>query len=170
MNVPKSIELAMAEIIRKYAEIGKGVTVRAWQSLASDGSWKENPDRTFPMIDVRCSSPKTDDNESTLQVECAVLMGAKTDDDKDHAFISAMYEAVQGVCDNLFSQFRTTTGSTYAANTEIYDFLASIIANAGADAFTFGGLTFGEGLSPADDGGTNMIGITMVIHYSRSDF
>jgi hypothetical protein len=74
------------------------------------------------------------------------------------------------VCDNLFSQFRTATGSTYTADTEISDFLASIVANTGADAFKFGGLTFGEGLAPADDAGINMIGITMVIHYSRSDF
>jgi len=170
MNVSKAIEIAMAETIRKYAEMGKGVTVRAWQSLASDGSWKENPDRTFPMIDVRCSPPKTDDNESTLAVECSVLMGTKTDDDKDHAFISAMYEAVQGVCDNLFSQFRNATGSTYTADTEIADFLASVIANVTAAGFNFGGFTFGDGLAPADDGGINMIGITMVIHYSRSDF
>jgi len=170
MNVPKAIELAMAETIRKYAEMGEDVTIRAWQSLASDGSWKENPDRTFPMIDVRCSPPQTDDNQSTLQVQCSILMGTKTDDDKDHAFISAMYEAVQGACDNMFSQFRTTTGLTYTADTEISDFLDSVIVNAGADAFQFGGLTFGEGLAPADDGGINMIGITMVIHYSRSDF
>ncbi|MFA5423472.1 MAG: hypothetical protein WC374_06395 [Phycisphaerae bacterium] len=170
MNTTKAIELAMAETIREYAEIGEDVTVRAWQSLESDGSWKENPDRTFPMIDVRCSPPKTDDNESTLAVECAILLGTKTDDDKSHAIIADMYAAVQGVCDNLFSQFRTTTGSTYTVDTEIYDFLTSVVANTSATAFQFGGFTFGDGLAPADDGGINMIGITMVIHYSRSDF
>lgn len=170
MNTTKAIELAMAETIREYAEMGEAVTIRAWQSLASDGSWKKNPDRTFPMIDVRCSPPKIDDNESTLAVECAILMGTKTDDDKDHAFISAMYEAVQGVCDNLFSQFRTTTGSEYTSDTEISDFLASVVANTSAAAFQFGGLTFGDGLAPADDGGINMIGITLIVHYGRSDF
>jgi hypothetical protein len=170
MNTTKAIELAMAETIREYAEIGEDVTVRAWQSLESDGSWKENPDRTFPMIDVRCGPPKTDDNQSALQVECSILMGTKTDDDKSHALISEMYEAVQGVCDNLFSQFRTTTGSTYTADTEIYDFLASVVANTSADAFQFGGFTFGDGLAPADDAGINMIGITLIVHYGRSDF
>jgi len=170
MNVSKAIELAMAETIRKYAEMGEDVTIRAWQSLASDGSWLEHPDRVFPMIDVRCGPPRTDDNQSTLAVECSILMGTKTDDDKDHAFISAMYEAVQGVCDNMFSQFRTTAGSTYTADTELYDFLDRVVTEAGASAFEFGGLTFGDGLSPADDGGINMIGITMVIHFGRSDF
>ena len=170
MNISKSIELAMAETIRKYARLGEGVTIRAWQSLEADGSWKENPDRSFPMIDVRCSPPKTDDNQSSLAVECLILMGTNTDDDKDHAFISAMYEAVQGVCDNLFSQFRTTAGDTYTADTEIYDFLASVLTNTSADAFQFGGFTFGDGLAPADDAGINMIGITLVVHYGRSDF
>jgi len=170
MNVSKAVELAMAEIIRKYAEMGEEVMIRAWQSLASDGSWKIDPDRKFPMIDVRCGPPKTDDNQSTLAVECSILMGTKTDDDKDHMFISAMYEAVQGVCDKIFSQFRTTSWATYTADTEISDFLASVIANTTAAKFNFGGFTFGEGLAPADDSGINMIGITMVIHYSRLDF
>jgi hypothetical protein len=170
MNITKAIELAMAEVIREYAEMGEDVLIRPWQSLAADGSWKVDPDRKFPMIDVRCGPPKTDDNESTLAVECSILMGTKTDDDKDHAFISAMYEAVQGVCDNLFSQFRTTPGSTYTADTEIADFLASVVASATAAKFNFGGFTFGEGLAPADDAGINMIGITVVVHYSRSDF
>jgi hypothetical protein len=176
MNVPKAIELAMAETIRKYAEMGEGVTIRAWQSLASDGSWKKDPDRTFPMIDVRCGPPKTDDNQSTRSVECSILMGTKTDDDKDHAFISDMYEAVQGVCDDLFSQFRTETTNVYTG-AEISYFLAGVkndpnggAERASAASFEFGGFTFGDGLSPADDGGINMIGITLVIHFGRSDF
>lgn len=159
----------MAETIRKYAEMGEDVTIRAWQSLASDGSWLENPDRVFPMIDVRCGPPKTDDNQSTLQVECSILMGTKTDDDKSHAFVSDMYEAVQGVCDKLFSQFRSETTATYTG-AEISYFLDRVETEAGSDYFEFGGLTFGDGLSPADDGGINMIGITMVIHFGRSDF
>ena len=166
MNTTKAIELALAETIRKYSQLGEGVTIRAWQSLESDGSWKENPDRTFPMIDVRCSPPRTDDNESTQQVECAILFGTKTDDDKSHAFISAMYEAGQGVCDNLFSQFR----SGVFTGDEIAYFLDNILGNIGADAFQFGGLTFGDGLAPADDSGINMIGITLIVHFGRSDF
>jgi len=166
MNVSKAIELAMAETIRKFAEMGEDVTIRAWQSLEADGSWKENPDRSFPMIDVRCSPPRTDDNQSTLQVECAILFGTKTDDDKSHAFISAMYEAGQGVCDNLFSQFRS---GTYDGD-EIKFFLDKIDEETESDVFKFGGFTFGEGLSPTDDAGINMIGITLIVHYGRSDF
>ena len=166
MNTTKAIELAMAETLRKYAQMGAAVTIRAWQSLEADGSWKENPDRKFPLIDVRCSPPEHDDNESTLQVQCAILMGTKTDDDLSHAFISSMYEAVQGVCDTLFAQYKTRvfTGE------ELAYFLARVVAETSTDAFQFGGLTFGDGLAPADDDGTNMIGITMIVHYGRSDF
>ena len=166
MNTTKAIELALAETIRKYAQMGEAVTIRAWRSLEADGSWKENPDRKFPMIDVRCSTPKTDDNESTRQVECAILMGTNADDDKSHAFISDMENAVQGVCDTIFSQFRSGgfTGE------EIAYFLARVVAETSTDLFQFGGLTFGDGLAPADDGGINMIGITMIVHYGRSDF
>jgi len=166
MNTTKAIELAMAETLRKYAQMGAAVTIRAWQSLEADGSWKENPDRKFPLIDVRCSPPGHDDNESTLQVQCAILMGTKTDDDLSHAFISSMYEAVQDVCDTLFAQYKTGvfTGD------EIAYFLARVVAETSSDAFQFGGLTFGDGLAPADDNGINMIGITMIVHYGRSDF
>jgi len=166
MNTTKAIELAMAETLRKYAQMGAAVTIRAWQSLEADGSWKENPDRKFPLIDVRCSPPGHDDNESTLQVQCAILMGTKTDDDPSHAFISSMYEAVQGVCDTLFAQYKTRvfTGE------ELAYFLARVVAETSTDAFQFGGLTFGDGLAPADDNGINMIGITMIVHYGRSDF
>jgi len=166
MNTTKAIELAMAETLRKYARMGAAVVIRAWQSLEADGSWKENPDRKFPLIDVRCSPPGHDDNESTLQVQCAILMGTKTDDDLSHAFISSMYEAVQDVCDTLFAQYKTGvfTGD------EIAYFLARVVAETSSDAFQFGGLTFGDGLAPADDNGINMIGITMIVHYGRSDF
>jgi hypothetical protein len=166
MNVSKAIELAMAETIRKYAQLGEDITIRAWQSLESDGSWKENPDRSFPMIDVRCSPPKTDDNESSQQVECAILFGTKTDDDKSHAFVSDMYEAGQGVCDKLFKQYRTGVFT----DTEIAFFIKKVETEAGTDVFTFGGFSFGEGLSPSDESGVNMIGITMIVHFGRSDF
>ena len=166
MNIPRAIEIAVAEVIRKYAQLGEGVTIRAWQSLAVDGSWTAATDRAFPVIDVRCGPPKTDDNQATLAVECAILMGTKTDDDKDHAVISAMYEAVQGLIDTIYAQFRTGTFT----GTEIAYLLARIEAESSANAFQFGGLTFGDGLAPVDDDGVNMIGITLTFHYGRSDF
>lgn len=166
MNTPKAIELAMAKTLRKYAQLGEDVLIRAWQSLEADGSWKENPDRSFPMIDVRCGPPRTDDNQSTLNVECSILCGTNTDDDKSHAFVSAMYDEAQRVCDLLFSSFRQ--GS--CTDEELAFFLNAVVAEAGANAFQFGGFTFGDGLAPTDEGGINMVGVTMIVHYGRSDF
>ena len=168
MNVSKAIEIAFAEVIRDHAEIGEDVVIRPWQTLAADGSWAENPDRAFPVIDIRCGPPMTDGNQTTLSVECSILMGTKTDDDKDHAFVSQMYEAVQELCDTLFAQFRNGAG-TYSED-PLKQFLDSITANSGATLFGFGGFTFAEGLAPVDENGINMVGIAMVTHYSRADF
>jgi len=166
MNVPKAIELAFAEAIRENAEMGEGVVIRAWQSLEADGSWAENPDRYFPCVDIRCGPPKTDENQSTLQVACAILMATKTDKDKSHAFISNMYDTIQKVCDDLFGAFRQASETTEPLQT----WLATVQDNVASGAFYFGGFTFGDGLAPSDDGGINLIGIEMNIHYSKTGF
>lgn len=153
-------------MLREYAQLGEGVTVRPWQSLRFDPSWQEDLDRAFPLIEVRCSGPSTDSNQSTLFVSVKLLCGTKTDDDKDHAAISAMYESVESMCARLFSQFRQTEG----VEVELAAFKAFMLGNTDAGAFQFGGLTFGESIDPYDDRGCNMMGITMGVHYGRSDF
>lgn len=164
MNVPKAIEIAIATLLREFGNLPDGVTIRAWQTLPHDKTWKADTDRTFPMIDVRCSPATTDDNQATLQAGCAVLCGTKADDDRAHELVSVIYEAAQGVLDRLFSQFRTSSGS------ELSRFLALMQANAGANAFQFGGFTFGDAMAPFDQSGVNMIGTTLTVHYGRSDF
>jgi len=164
VNVSKAVELAFASLLRDHAQLGKGVTIRAWQSLRTDGSWSPAVDRAFPLVDVRCSPFMLDPNETTLKVEVALLCSTKVDDDKDHAFVSAMYEELARVCSLLFSQFKTTTGEELAA------LLASIQANVDAGQFQFGGLSFSAPVAPKDEDGVNTIGITMSVHYGRSDF
>lgn len=170
MNIAKALEIAFAHVIRAYGEIGAGVTIRCWQTLRADGSWNAAKDRDFPVIDVRCSPPAPDESaESTAIAECAVLCGTKAADDKDHAAISALYAGTQDAMDRLYAGFRgnATHAPVYAA------FLAKLTDAMGAtDAalFSFGGLTFGGGTAPYDDDGVNMIGLTMRVHFSRSDF
>ena len=165
MNVPKAIELAFAKVIRNYAEMGAGVVLRPWQSLNYDGSWDEEKDRTFPLIDIRCGPGQTDDNQRTLFAECSIICATDNDDDKGHTFISDMYEAVQTVLDGMFSQFIAGTQSTSV----LAEFLAEIQTVTGT-GFIFGGLEFESPLPPADDAGSNVIGITMKVSYSRSDY
>jgi hypothetical protein len=98
-----------------------------------------------------------------MYCECAVLCGTKTDDDKDHAVISSIYGEVQRVLDLLYSQFIGTAGEEYAA------FSDALAAEAG-DGFNLGGLSWGTPAAPYDDGGINMIGISIRVHFSRADF
>lgn len=164
MNVARAIELAYAQTLREYAELGAGCAVRAWQSLRNDPTWDVEKDRTFPMVDVRVSAPRFDDNAHTMYCEAAVLCGTKTDDDIDHAAIQSLYGAVQGVCDLLYAQFLAGTDGT-----ELTYFKSVLTTELGA-SFHFGGFTFADGLAPYDNSGVNMIGISMQVHFSRTDF
>jgi len=166
MNLPKAIEQVLADLIRSNAAVGPGVIFRPWQTLQADNNWDASVDRIFPLIDIRCSAPTTADNQVARSVECAVLMGTNADDDRDHAFISNMFEEVHQFLDQLFIQFR-------AGNFDA-DPLASFVEDTqalvgDASRFRFGGLTFGAGMEPYDDGGINMLGITLEVHYSRDD-
>jgi hypothetical protein len=166
MNVAKAIELAFADLIRKQ-ELGAGVHVRAWQSLRADTTWDVTKDREFPAVDIRTAPQQFDmDAGSTMFCETAILCGTVADDDRDHAAVSALYEAVQGACDALYADFRGGTGTLLTA------FVAAITLALGSEGvkFSFGGLTFGGSMAPYDEGGSNMLGLTMRVHFSRSDF
>lgn len=163
MNTAAAIEIAVAAVLRQYAELSAGTAVRAWQSLRMDSGWNEEKDRTFPLVDVRCTPPAFDDNERTMYCECAVLCGTKTDDDKDHAIVSSIYGEVQRVLDAVYSQFINTPGNEYNAFTSTVGVILD-------DGINLGGLSWGTPLAPYDDGGVNMIGVSIRVHFSRSDF
>ena len=171
MNTPKAIELAFAELVRRHAELGKDTLIRAWQSLAVDGSWEETKDRDFPLVDIRCAPPRTEQTQSTMAVDAALLCGTKGDDDRDHAIISALYEAVESVCNRLFAQFMTLAGTApnQAEHPELFTFLAKLDELLSPASFHFGGLAFGTPQPPFNENGVQMIGITMVVHYGRPD-
>lgn len=166
MNVPKAIEQALADVIRANAELGANVTVRAWQSLRHDASWEENIDRVFPMLDIRCASPSMGANQVSLSCDCSLLVGTNADDDKDHSFVSQMYDAVQNFLDGMYANYRAGNHDSEPLKTYI-DKVQSLV---GADQFRFGGLQFGDGLEPYEDAGVNLIGISLITHYGRDDF
>jgi len=165
MNEPKAIEIAFADVIRRYGLIGEGVTIRAWQSLDRDGTWDDEKDRAFPVVDVRCGPPQTDENERTLFCECAILCGSAADDDKSHAQVSQIYAGVKDVLDALFSQF-----IQQAAGDELTHFSLALDDELGENFGGVGGLSWGAGAAPYNDAGINMVGATMRVHYSRKDF
>jgi len=166
MNVAKAIEIALANTLRRFGNLTPDVLVRAWQSLDTDPRWSEDVDRDFPMVDVRCAPYRVDDNQSTLSNDCAILCGTISKDDQTHAAVSKLHDDVQGVIDRLFSQFRLN-----ADGAELTFFKAEMLRlMASANRFTFGGFTIGDPLAPTDQNGISLIGISLVVHYSRADF
>ena len=161
MNVPSAIEEAYADLIKGY-ELGSATMVRCWHGLRKDTKWKPDPDKTLPCVDVRCGPPKMDENERTLSVDCTLQAFTKAVTDKNHQDINRIEQALQEACDAMYSQFIAQAGTEYAT------FIAAI-AKACSGA-TVGGFTFGEGLAPYDEDGQNTVGISMTVHYARSDF
>lgn len=165
MNTASSIEKAIATAIRENADLPDGVTIRCWQDLEHDATWTESEDRTFPMIEIRASPPRTDDNQSTLSIETIIIVGTQLADDKNHAVISDIYSRVQLVTDKLYAAFRT--GVSNDAYVSFTDAMASETAGG---TFNFGGFTYGAPLAPFEDRNAVMIGVNLITHYSRDDF
>jgi len=165
MNASKAIEKSIANVIRDHADLPDGVTIRCWQTLRHDATWNETEDRTFPMIEIRAAPPQTDDNQSTLSIETAIIIGTQNQDDKDHAAISDIYGQVQAAIDALFASFRTGV-----ANAHFVTFANGMTELADGGLFNFGGFSYGTPLAPFEDRGAVMLGISLVTHYSRNDF
>ena len=159
-NASKAVELALAQTIQEYAEVGAGVSIRPWQSLA-EAAEGAGYARRFPCIDIRCSPPSFDDNAETRRVVAMIECRTKTDDDESHAIVVGMYEAALEVCDKLFYQARNTTGDELTA-------FAAAVADV-APNVALGGFSFDAGMTPYDDDGDNALGIALAVHYSRSD-
>jgi hypothetical protein len=165
MNVPAAIEKTIADMIREFCDLPENTTIRAWQSIDHDATWDSEQDRTFPMVEVRCSPPFVDDNQTTLRVNCAVMVATSTPDDKTHAVISDMFTSVLGMTDALFSQ-----RPGRSSGPESDSFLIGMHGLVGEEKFRFHGITYGDGQAPYDDRGVNVMGITVAFYYSRDDF
>ena len=166
MNASKAIEQAMVAVLRQFASMGD-VELRAWQALP-ESSVGSSCERKFPCVDVRAAPPSVDENGLTCQSAVTILCATKVDDDKNHATVSAIYEAVQGVCDNLYAEaLHGTVGvdDTGAVPNEIGVFDASLLNNEAE--IERGGFTFNDGIGPQQEEGLNVIGINFIIHYSR---
>jgi len=84
MTISRAIELAMAEVLRAFTNIGESAVIRAWQSLTDEQAIALTGEKQLPMVDVRCSPPATDD-QVTRYCDVQVICGTHIDDDKNHA-------------------------------------------------------------------------------------
>jgi len=170
MNIPLAFETAVNAILADSADLSTVTKVRTWQKLANDCKIDNEGSRAFPMVDIRAHVPMTDENQVTLHSDIEIVCATYGDDDKLHATIQSIYGKVQGVIDTLYMQWRNTA-ATPTAGTVYALFADTVEANIGAaGVVNIGGFSFQEGLAPYDDDGRNMIGLTLRVHYSRSDF
>jgi hypothetical protein len=158
MNPSKIFEQAMCAMLRK-AELGGGVHLRPWQSLLFDGTWDADADKQFPLVDIRFSPEAVNGDQWTLACTGLLMCATLTDDDRDHAKISGLYEAVYGVAVGIFRSFISGVGDYYS------DFLAEV-ATAGAGVVNVGGITLESPMAPDNSEGTNTIGIGITVHFS----
>jgi len=122
MNVPAAIEIAFAEILKVYGNTGAGTVVRCFQTLSDEQALALTGKKSFPMIDIRCGSPATDD-QVTRYCDVVMLCATYNEDDKNHLELNKIYTSVQNVCDQLHDNFMDGSGDVY--NT----FVASIGGN-----------------------------------------
>lgn len=163
MNIPLAIETATAETLRAFATLVPGVRIRTWQRLQNDGQIDKDGSREFPLVDVRCGPPMTDENQVTLSATVEIICMTMNEYDRQHNVIRELYQGVQETIDAMYAQFRNSDGD------ELTLWLATV-ATETASAFQFGGFSFAEGLAPFDDAGRNAIGIALRVHYSRADY
>lgn len=164
MNVAKALEITLSTVLRAHGRLLDSVLLRCFQTLDHDGIWTASQDRTFPVVDIRARPPQTDENQSTLRCDVTILVATLAADDASHDQLSGLYELVQSMLDNLFAQARAGSGSVYDS------FLALMGDRVDSGKFLFGGFTFGDTLSPYEENGANMMGVTLSVHYGRDDF
>lgn len=167
MNIPKKFEGALFYTLQKCSLI-KLPRVRTWQQIDADIGWTATNDRIFPVIDIRCSPPGTNEEDGcTQKATLAILVATNANDDPTHKAMSVYYEEVQRILDNLYAQFRTGTPGT--ERTKFDEYLASVIVQ-GDPVLSIGGFSHGEATTPFEQNSAYFTGLNFNIHFSRSDY
>ena len=166
MKIPQTIEKALADIIKTYP-IGAQTMIRCWHIIRNDYKWKSDTDRVLPCIDLRCAPMTLDATAGSSAVsEIQITIQTQAEDDEDHKMIADIESAVQEAVDSLYSSFRHIRSSP--ANAKYIAFKAAI--DSACTSVKIGGITLGAPLMPFDEDGLNTVGITLSVHYHRSDF
>jgi len=169
MNTPKIFEGALAATIVATADLTDLPRIRTWQAIdQNDARWTPVDDRTFPVFDIKGRPPTNADDGLESTVALVILVGTHADGDKTHEKASLYYAVMQKLIENLYAQQRknTTGAERNAWNTYIEDNfpVENAIFN-GSVAFTMG-----DGQDPYEDAGINQIGLTLLVHYHRTDW
>jgi hypothetical protein len=160
MNTSKALELSMYNIIRQHCELGDDVLVRPWQSLNEDGAFDREDDRHFPCLDVRFTAPRYNEDQVTLVCIGRIDAYTKTEDDLNHQAVSELFDSMHAAVVKIFR------GACGGEDTELYDALVAEVAALDDGEINIGGITLEDGMPPSDDGGLNVIGIGMGVHFT----
>ena len=164
MNIPRTIETAIAEALRGFG-IGDVTLIRCWHGLTGDYKWASETDRTMPCIDVRCGPPKTsEENRVTQSVTAEIVICTDAHDDMDHAQMCGYEEAVQGALDTLYLQFYNGQGG------DLLNAFQTIITTDCPVIPAIADLVQGEPVTPYNDDGISKIGLSLIVHFARTDF
>jgi len=159
-------EGAVAATIRDHAALTDMPRLRTHRAVDADARWSPSADLIVPVIDIRAGPPRVSaDDGATCLCNVTVLVATNQEDDPTHADLARYYEGVQTVLDSLYSQFRSGT-----AGAERQTFDKHLSDTATGSVVTVGGFEHGEPLDPYDERGAQFIGMTFVVHFSRSDF
>ena len=160
MNAPKSLELAMLNIVRQHCELGDDVLVRPWQSLNEDGAFDPESDRVFPCLDIRFAAPRYNEDQVTLVCLGQITAMTYAEDDVNHQAASELFDSAYAAALKVFR------GACGEGDTELYDALVAYVAEIDDGAINIGGITLEDGIPPADDTGLNAIGVGIGVHFS----
>lgn len=165
-NVPSIFEAAIAEAIYTVAKItGDLPRFRTYRSIDADARWSVLKDREMPCILITAGTPE-EDNQGERQVAVSVSMMTNAADDPDRKHIAHIEAEMQGVMDDLYAQYR---GSTGEARTAFESRIATEL-QAHSLSLHIGGVTFGAGGTPSIEEGMNIVTVEVIVHYSRSDY
>jgi len=167
VNIPKKFEGALLYVLKQCAK-NKLPRIRTWQNISADAGWTPTNDRVFPVIDIRCASPVTNEDDGVTQLSnIALLVATNVNDDADHKANSAYYEEVQTILDSLYSQFRKKTPG--AERNKFDEYLLSVVVK-DEPVISIGGFEHGASTMPYEESGAYFTGLNWIIHFSRSDY
>jgi hypothetical protein len=167
MNESKAIESAMARMIRQHADIGEGVSIRAFRSLSEDAVTDmahPDGDRATRIIDVRCSLPSFDAGQHAYAVECQIGIMTQADDDRNHAALAMIEDSVSALVTAMHrEQFK-------AERPLESEFIGMVAADTAPAGIVYGGIVLPEGQpTPGTDGNYSTTGIIVSFRFARSD-
>ncbi len=164
MNIPKTIETAIATILRDNG-IGDVTLIRCWHVLDGDYKWLPDVDRSMPCIDIRCAAPRTsEENRVTQSVSVELKICTNAEDDRSHSEVCLYEESVQGTLDSLYAQFANGQGGT------MLDMFKTIVTTDCQAIPEIADIVLGEPTPPYNDEGINVVGLNLIVHFARTDF